>query len=170
MATNQRIQEAFDRAKNEFKAGLKDPKLFAEILKATTIDDVYDATDKLQEEQKNGHLRHLRRIEPYLDRLRQYADVITVFVQAKADILALIWGPIMLLLRLSSHVMQSFDAILRIMGEIGDKLPYFKSYTQLFESNDRIKDVLCLFFKDILDFHLTSVNFFATKREMLLPP
>jgi hypothetical protein len=166
MVTNHRIQEAFERAKREFQGGLKNSTMFAEIQKTTCIEEVYDAADKLQEEQaKRGRLRHLRRIEPYLERLRQYSEVINTFVQAKADILALIWGPISLLLQISKNLTQSLDAIINTMASIGEKLPLFGEYAQLFSSSDRINDVLCLFFKDILDFYLTALNFFSAKRK-----
>lgn len=166
MAVNHRIQEAFERAKREFQGGLKNPSLLVEIQKTTCIEEVYDAVDRLQEEQaKRGRLRHLRRIDPYLERLRQYGEVINTFVQAKAEILALIWGPIRLLLQISKNLIQPFDAIVNTMANIGDKLPLFGQYTQLFSSSDRVSDTLCLFFKDILDFYLTALNFFSAKRK-----
>jgi hypothetical protein len=166
MVVNHRIQEAFECAKREFQRGLKNPTLFTEIQKTTCIEEVYDAAEKLQEEQaKRGRLRHLRRIDPYLERLRQYSEVIETFVQAKSDILALIWGPIRLLLQISKNLTQSFDAIVNTMANIGEKLPLFQEYTQLFGSSNRINDVLCLFFKDILDFYLTALNFFGVKRK-----
>ena len=84
MVVNHQIQEAFERAKREFQGRLKNPTLFAEIQKTTCIEEVYDAAEKLQEEQaKRGRLRHLRRIDPYLERLRQYSKVIETFVQPK---------------------------------------------------------------------------------------
>src|SRR5437762_225159 len=127
MTSNDPIQEAFERAKHEFSQGLKNPNLHIELMKTTSIDDVYNAADKLQQEQaKNGRLRHLRRIEPYLERLRQYAGVIEVFVQAKPDILSFVWGPIKLLLQMSGILKQSFDAIVNTMANIGEKLPLFK--------------------------------------------
>ena len=166
MTVDTRIREAFDRAKAEFEKDLKNPALLGEMLKITSIEQVYDATEKLQEEQsRRGHLRHLRKIEPFLERLRQYAGVIETFMQAKPEILALIWGPIKLLLHMSSNLTKSFDALLNTMAEIGNKLPFFEAYTQIFDTNDRIMDVLCLFYKDILDFYLTVLNFFGVKRK-----
>jgi hypothetical protein len=46
------------------------------------------------------------------------------------------------------------------MGQIGDRLPQFKRYVELFKSNENLKTLLSLFFKDILDFHVTALNFF----------
>ena len=49
------------------------------------------------------------------------------------------------------------------MGQIGDRLPDFMRYSELFKSNDRVQHLLCFFFKDILDFHVTALNFFNLK-------
>ena len=128
---------------------------------------VYDAAQKLQEEQaETGRLRHLRKIEPYLQRLSQFQYVIDTFMQVKPEILALIWGPIRLLLVLTSTLSKSYDAIREIMFDIGSRLPLFEAYSELFDTNDRILDVLCLFYQDILDFHLTALKFFSTKRSL----
>jgi len=166
MSKYDQIQEAFDRAMHEFRDGLKNPSLYAEILETTTIDQVYDAADKLQDEQaKHGHLRHLAKIEPYLERLRAYTGVIETFLQAKPEILSLIWGPIKLLLQWSGTLKQSFDAIVNATAKIGEVLPQFQEVTRLFSGNDRIKDVLFLFFKDILDFYRIALDFFSKKRK-----
>lgn len=49
------------------------------------------------------------------------------------------------------------------MGQIGDRLPNFIRYSELFKSNDQIQHLLCFFFRDILDFHVTALNFFSLK-------
>ena len=166
MADDSRIREAFERAKNEFHRDLEKPALVAEIQKVSRMQDVYDATAKIQEEQAaRGHLRHLGRIQPFLKQLDSYHQVVTTFVQVQPGILALIWGPIKLLLEFTQNAMRSFDAIVSTMAEIGDKLPIFTRYTAVLHSNDRIKEVLYLFFKDILDFYLTALKFFAAKRK-----
>ncbi|KAK9774329.1 putative NACHT domain-containing protein [Seiridium cardinale] len=154
-------QAAFDSAIRDFKSKLNDPRVFNEILQTTSIDQVYDATDKLQEEQsKKGHLRNLARIAPYLTRLNDYAASIEVFVQVKPEILALIWGPIKLLLQWASAVKTSFDAIVTVTEDIGILLPEFKKSAQMFHENKQINHVLALFFKDILDFYVIALKFF----------
>lgn len=156
------VQLAFRSAMHDFKDKLQDDKLYDEILKTTSIDEVYDATDKLQKEQaKTGHLRHLNKIAPYLERLRDYSGAIDTFVQAKPDILALIWGPIKLLIQWTSILKQSFDAIINTTAEIGDQLPEFKEVCRLFSHDVRLNDVLILFFHDILDFYVVALKFFS---------
>ena len=162
------VQVAFQSVIHDFKDKLSDAKLYNEILKTTSIDEVYDATDKLQEEQaKSGHLRHLSKIEPYLERLREYSSAIDTFVQTKPNVLALIWGPIKLLIQWTSTLKQSFDAIINTTEEIGGLLPEFKEVSQLFAHNVQLKDVLVLFFQDILDFYLVALKFFSKPSKFL---
>ncbi|CZR41601.1 uncharacterized protein FPRO_11190 [Fusarium proliferatum ET1] len=159
------VSEVFEKAKADFLNGIKDQKLRSQLQKATTIDDIWDYTDQLQKDQgSNKRLRGLKRIGPYIERLQEYAGVIEVFVQAKPDILALIWGPIKLLLQVSSNLVASFDAILGVMKNMGSILPRFNEFVPLFKNNERMKYVLGLFFQDILDFYLVSLKFFGLTR------
>ena len=54
------------------------------------------------------------------------------------------------------------------MAVIGNKLPLFEAYTMLFKENDRVAQVLVLFYKDILDFYEIVLNFFSAKRKIPL--
>nr|KAK5442811.1 hypothetical protein LTR18_005488 [Exophiala xenobiotica] len=156
------VQSAFDNAIRDFRANLGDNALLKEISKTKTIDDVYNATDALQKEQaKRGHLRHLSKIEPFLNGLKEYTAVIELFMQSKQDVLSLIWGPIKLLLQWTDCLKSSFDAIINTAGELGKLLPEFKAVGLLFKENALIKEVLVLFFRDILDFYLIALKFFS---------
>lgn len=163
------VREAFENAKREFKDSLKNPEIYDEILKTSKIDQVYDFTDKLQDDQaKHGHLRHLSKIQPYLERLREYAGVVETFVQVKPGVLALIWGPIKLLIQWSSTLKGSLDEIINTTAKIGHVLPHFQEVARLFTSHDRIKEFLFLFFKDILEFYRIAFEFFTKKRRTAL--
>ncbi|KAK3378716.1 NACHT domain protein [Lasiosphaeria ovina] len=166
MATpNDPIQAAFETAVLKFKNDVNDAEIYDKISQATSVDHVYKETKKLQAEQaKHGHLRHLSKIDPYLTRLNDYSDAIGVFVQAKPDILALIWGPIVLLLQWANVLKASFDAVVDTMAEIGNALPEFKQAALLFGRNDRIGDVLLLFFKEIIEFYSIAFRFFRLSR------
>ncbi|PKX97986.1 uncharacterized protein P174DRAFT_508347 [Aspergillus novofumigatus IBT 16806] len=161
-ATQPLIQNAFQAAVHEFKTNLNNDQLYTKLLAVTSIDEVYDLTDKLQADQgRKGHLRHLAKIEPFLNRLREYTGVIDTFVQVYPEIMGLIWGPIKLLLQWSSALTKSFDAIVNTTADIGLLLPEFQEVVVLFSGNDRIYDVLVLFFKDILDFYQIGLKFFS---------
>lgn len=159
------IQNAFQAAMHEFKTNLNTDELYTKLLAVSSIDEVYDLTDKLQADQgRKGRLRHLAKIEPFLNRLREYTGTIDTFVQAYPEIMGLIWGPIKLLLQWSSALTQSFDAIVNTTADIGLLLPEFQEVVVLFSDNNRIYDVLVLFFKDILDFYLIGLKFFTMPR------
>jgi hypothetical protein len=152
----------FERVKQEFKDKLKDDVLYREILTTRSINQVYDLTTKIQDEQgKAGHLRHLSKIQNYLEKLRLYADAIDTFMQVKPYILALIWGPTKLLIQWTSTLSKSQDAIANIISEIGDLLPQFTEMAALFSHNKRLNDLMYLFFQDIMDFYLITVKFFS---------
>ncbi|UPL01667.1 hypothetical protein LCI18_012601 [Fusarium solani-melongenae] len=163
------VRHAFESAIQGFKNNLKDPSLYDQILQTTSIDQVYDATDQLQKEQsKTGRLRHLSKIEPFLDRLREYSGVVETFVQAKPDILALIWGPIKLLLLWGDALTKSFTAVSDTLEEVGSLLPEFCKVTSIFTDSIRLQEILVLFFRDILDLYLITINFFSLPRLKLV--
>lgn len=159
------VSEVFEKAKADFLNGIKDQNLRSQLQNATTIDDIWDYTEQLQKDQASSkRLRGMKKIEPYIERLKEYAGVIEVFLQVKPDVLALIWGPIKLLLQVSSNLVASFDAILGIMKNMGTILPRFNEFMPLYKNNERMKYVLGLFFQDILDFYLVSLRFFGLNR------
>jgi hypothetical protein len=92
-------QRAYEAAMVDFKDKLKDHSFYDQIIQTTSIEQVYQDIEKLQDKQaKSGRLRHMSKIEPFLAQPREYSGVVETFVQAKPDILALIWGSIKLLL------------------------------------------------------------------------
>jgi hypothetical protein len=91
MSAQDPIEDTFEAARQEFLRSLKGRDVY-NFSQFTSINHVYDTTDKIQVEQgKSGALRGLNRIRPYLDCLSQYVGVIDTFIQAKPDILCLIW-------------------------------------------------------------------------------
>lgn len=158
------VTAAFEQAVRDFKAELGDKALSDEISKCHSVEAVYDATDAIQKERgQRGLLRNLKKIEPFLDGLRSYAAVIEVFIQAKQDVLALIWGPVKLLLQWANALTQSMDAMINALADIGERLPEFQRARELFQENKLIEDVLPLFFRDLLDLYLIALKFFRKK-------
>lgn len=161
------VQRAFESAVRDFKAGLKNDELYDKITNIQSIDEVYDYTDKLQEEQsRTGSLRHLSRLSPYLTRLSQYVAVLNNFglAQMTPSVTSVLCGPILLLLQWASVLKQSLDAVVEITGRIGKLLPEFTEVAKLFHDNTCLQEVLVLFFKDILDFYSAALAFFGQSR------
>ncbi|RBA21148.1 hypothetical protein FPRO05_07462 [Fusarium proliferatum] len=154
-------QRAFEAAMIDFKGKLKGHSFYDQIIQTTSIEQVYQDIEKLQDKQaKFGRLRHLSKIEPFLARLREYSSVVETFVQSKPDILALIWGPIKLLLLWADALKQSFDALVSALEDIGNALPDFSELAEMFAGNNRLQALLVLYFRDILHFYLISTKFF----------
>ncbi|KAF6516204.1 hypothetical protein HZS61_003407 [Fusarium oxysporum f. sp. conglutinans] len=146
-------QRAFEAAMLDFKDKLKGHSFYDQIIQTTSIEQVYQDIQKFQDKQaKSGRLRHLSKIEPFLARLREYSSVVETFVQAKPDILALIWGPIKLLLLWADVLKQSFDALVNALEEVGDILPDFCELAEMFADNNRLQELLVLYFRDILQY------------------
>ncbi|MBE3049336.1 hypothetical protein IMZ48_43920 [Candidatus Bathyarchaeota archaeon] len=164
MASPDSIQQVFIAAKREFESKLPQNTPFGDAFDIATIKEVREAADKLQRNQsKKSGLLHLSRIDPFLKRLERYAEVIQVFVQAKPEILALIWGPIKLLLLWTSEWREGFDAIIRTIERIGEFFPQFDDLLPNFTDKKHIMDVLGLFYRDILDFYLELLKFFGQR-------
>ena len=165
MASANPLQKIFDDAKGEFQRKLPAGTRFQDLLGVTTVNELYDATDKLQQNHPT-RLRHMKRIQPFLARIQAFAGVVEVFVQVQPEILALIWGPIKLLLTLTIEWQQGFEAIVRTMERIGELLPMFTNVSSDFVDKTHIQDVLGLLYRDILDFHWKSLEFFTLPREL----
>ncbi|KAK0714452.1 hypothetical protein B0T21DRAFT_375908 [Apiosordaria backusii] len=162
-------QQAFEAAKNAFKQSLKDENLFGKLLATTSVEQVYEA---VQDIQASAHverrLRHLGKIRTFIEKLTEYVSVVDTFVQVKPDILALIWGPIRLLVVWTSSITKFADAVTDAMEKIGDALPHALRSANIFDDNDKLKALLELFYKDILDFYIIALKFFSLSRSDLV--
>ncbi|KAI0387921.1 hypothetical protein F5Y04DRAFT_274777 [Hypomontagnella monticulosa] len=158
------LDDAFKSARDDFKKSLKNPALY-DFSRINTIDDVLEEATKIEKQQaKTKTLRGLTRINPFVNGLKEYAAVVEVFVQAKPDVLSLIWAPLKFILQASSSVISAFEKVVKVIADLGITLPSFKIYAQLFQSNHEIRRALCLFYADIMDFYAVLLNFLANRR------
>jgi hypothetical protein len=158
-------QHAFEAAKSAFRKSLKDEQLFKDILATTSIDGVWKAVKEVQAKQDSERrLGHMAKIKGFLEKLSAYASAVDTFVQVKPDIMALIWGPIRVLLVCTSNITKFADAVTSAMRTIGDALPQFVEVVKTFGKNGNLNEILVLFFKDILDFYIIVLEFFSLSR------
>lgn len=161
MATSDPSQQAFEIAKSAFKKRLKDDTLFEDLLQTTSIENVWQAIEELQERQDaKRRIRRTEKINSFLGKLATYATVVDTFVQVRPDIMALIWGPIRVLLLWTENVAKFADAVVNAMEQIGDALPNFADVIKMFGNNDKLRDRLALFYEDILEFYIVAFEFF----------
>ncbi|KAH7324015.1 ankyrin repeat-containing domain protein [Rhexocercosporidium sp. MPI-PUGE-AT-0058] len=152
----------FEKILANFKKRLSPEDI--ELFQFTTLDDLKASIKRIQTEQaaRKG-LRNLNKIKPFLNGVKQYAGVLEVFVQAKPEILAFIWGPIKLCLQIASKLDEAFDALLDAYEKIGNCLPILSTVDALFSSHPHLKEILANILEDILDFHKRAIVFFKQR-------
>lgn len=162
------VLEAFEEARRVFVRNLKNQKLYREIRATKNVDDVYATTTRLQESfQSQGRLRNMGKIKRFLDNLALYVGVIENFVSTKPELLALIWGPIKLLLMWSNEYFNVFDKITDTMEEIGFFLPQFNILKEVL-NGEAFTAAMVLFFEDMLSFYAAMLNFFSMTSESFI--
>jgi hypothetical protein len=158
----------FDHALENFTRNLSQKE--KADFRFTTISDVYKEIDRIQKDQESkGLLQNLRRLQPLIDGLQRYSSVIEQFVNVKPNILAFIWGPIKLFLQISSTHVKCFNIILNALRRIGENLPRFESFENIFKGDPRIKRVLLWIYSDILEFYAEVLNFLRKKGQYMFP-
>jgi hypothetical protein len=89
MATAGLAQTAFEKTLAEFKSGLK--KRDQETFRLTTLTDLEKSIADLQAEQhRKRRLQNLNRLNPFLEGLKQYGEVVDVFCNS-SQFLPFIW-------------------------------------------------------------------------------
>lgn len=156
----------FEKAAQSFKDGLPDSLSLSEIIQENSIAKVYDITDKLQADQE---LRNLSKVRPYLKRLHSYAELVEEVVGGNQEILAFLWGPLALILLWSSKDDKAYRSIIDAIAEIGKALPDFQAPVADLRRNAESKEILVLFFRDILNFYLVILKPFSHPGNCSLP-
>ncbi|KAL2130332.1 hypothetical protein VTI74DRAFT_6583 [Chaetomium olivicolor] len=169
MSTTDSSQQAFEVAKNAFKQRLEDETLFKNLLETTSIEHVWKTVEDVQAKPyAERRSRHMEKIRSFLDKLSAYASAVDTFVQVKPDVMALIWGPIRLLLVWTTNIVKFADAVQEAMKKIGDALPQALEMAKTFSDNDKFKELLALFYGDILEFYVIVLKFFNLSRPRLV--
>ncbi|KAJ2997236.1 hypothetical protein NUW58_g707 [Xylaria curta] len=165
MSPPDHIREAFESAKDAFKKSLDNDEVFKDLLETSSIDDVWALTEKLQKQPYvERRMRHMAKISGFLDKLHVYTSTVDTFVSAKPEILALIWGPIRLLLAWTANDARFGDAVVSSMEKIGNALPQFGEMAKTFSESTKLGQVMALFFRDILEFYSITLKFFLLPR------
>ncbi|KAG8533005.1 uncharacterized protein KY384_001787 [Bacidia gigantensis] len=156
MADDQlRNSSSFSTAIEHFKikSGLTSRELVD--IQVTSLPNLQDALGSIQQKQLASKTqRHLRRLQPFLDSMEQYSQVINVFANT-SDIVAFIW--------VASNFSEAFNTMLEGYSSIGESFPQFAQYEALFGNNSYMQSALSAIFEDILDFHLEAVKLFKQR-------
>ncbi|KAK7431623.1 hypothetical protein QQZ08_001841 [Neonectria magnoliae] len=83
--------------------------------------------------------------------MEQYGKVIEIFLNA-AELLAFIWT--------ASNFPESLNCLLDAYFELGELIPRLSQYQAHYISNEHMRTVLALMYKDILQFHAYAMKYF----------
>jgi hypothetical protein len=93
------IEDNFKQVLEDFKKRLKPDE--RERFSITTLGDLQNAAKDLQEKQrKSKTAQNLKRIEPFLQAMAQYKEIIEVFLNT-SSLLCFVWGPMKFMLLVS---------------------------------------------------------------------
>lgn len=151
----ERVSNAFDKARQNFIKKVGDPSATVEMQSVSSAGKLHiDDMGAIQQNMaKKGSLRHMGRIARFLDILGTYSATVEVFVQVKPEVLALVWGPVKLLLVWASEYGQLFDTIAGTMERVGFIVPQFQALESTFSDRAELGEALVLFFENLLDFY-----------------
>jgi len=156
------LESEFEEAARVFKRSFRDSIPWDELLGVTSSQSVYTITEKIQDEQAAyDGLRNLPKIHRYLEHLEGYAGVICDIVHGNQQILALVWGPIALLLKWATVQEKAFDSLINAVAEIGKVLPDFRASPSIFDQNTEALEITLLLFKDLLNFYHEALEAFT---------
>ncbi|KAI1740463.1 WD40 repeat-like protein [Xylaria scruposa] len=154
--------DRFQKALEHFKETL--PPNVVDKLSVCKLDDVLNICRNIQKVHGlEGKLRHMRRLEPFIEAMEQFGKVVEQFVNAN-EIVCFIWGPIKFLLGVAKTHMDSFDKLLDAYDKIGNAIPGLLRYKAIFEDHPPLATVLEDYYSDILGFHQAALSVFSRSR------
>jgi tetratricopeptide (TPR) repeat protein len=153
---------SFHLALESFKKSLS-PKEKSEF-GGTTFNDLQDAVRTIQNRQSSTKkLQSMRRLEGFLEAMKEYDKVIQVFVNT-STMLAFVWGPMKFLLQTACTFAEAFDALMDAYERIGEQFPLLAQYEQLYSHTSlHMGRVLSLLYEDILRFHWKAMKYFKSR-------
>ncbi|KAI8951873.1 WD40 repeat-like protein [Xylaria longipes] len=154
--------DSFQRALKRFQKAL--PPDLADEFSVCTLDDVRGICRNIQDAHgREGKLRHMRRLAPFIEAMEQFGKVIEVFTNVN-DVVCFIWGPIKFLLCIARTHIDSFDKLLDMYDKIGNAIPGLQRYQAAFEKHPPLATVLEDYYSDILEFHQAALSVFRRPR------
>ncbi|KAK7999487.1 hypothetical protein PG990_012087 [Apiospora arundinis] len=151
-------QLLFEKAIVETKEGLS--RRDVESFRATTLDDLRKKIATLQNRlHAQRRLRALNRLEPFLEAIDQYGEVVSMFYR-NSDIVAFIWGPLKFLLQATSAHDEAFCELLDAYESVGEAIPLLLQYQDLFRAEQHMIQVLTQMYEDIAKFQAIILHYF----------
>ncbi|KAF3902082.1 hypothetical protein ABW21_db0201211 [Orbilia brochopaga] len=132
--------------------GLSDKE--KEDFRNVTVEDVlYAASAAQKQAQANSRAWYMAaKLMPIVDAIQQYGQALDVISNTQSGILCPLWGGIKVVLTLAESFGKYHEKLMDMFERIGDVLPRFNTYAQLFATRAYLLHSLSLVYLDILQF------------------
>ncbi|RDW56366.1 hypothetical protein BP5796_13241 [Coleophoma crateriformis] len=132
---------------------------------ATNVNDVLLDVQNLEKRQAmfSKTRRISRRIDPFIKFLQRYAAAVDTLVQFDPQPSALAWGCLRFLIEMASLFAKHFAKIVGMMEQIGDMLPLYERYTQMFADSAPFREALANMYFDVVLFLCRARAIFKSK-------
>ncbi|KAI9846968.1 MAG: hypothetical protein M1837_003324 [Sclerophora amabilis] len=114
----------------------------------------------------------MQKIEPFMKNLKAFEGVMNTFVQAKPEVIALVWGTMKLVLtvppltdyeKLSMRYQDTFMMILEKLEQIGKIWPRFELFRSLFHGHHGVEEAIAEFYRNYIEFCSYIVMFLSRR-------
>lgn len=145
-------KDAWARARDRYVEDLsKDEQALYES--ATPESIFYDASAAEKTHASiSTSLKAAHKLQPLIAAIDQYGQALDVYSNAYPLVMSPLWGSIRVLLILAREFGKYFERIIEMLARIGDVLPRFKVFEDLFATHERLVQALSLAYLDILVF------------------
>ncbi|KAJ5706896.1 Tetratricopeptide-like helical [Penicillium malachiteum] len=152
-------QAAIDRYYDELrKGGVRAPAIDQDVWGIHSPDDLLKQIHDVAPADSNAAgtwKRFLRRLEPILFNLNDFAAVLTLALGLNGQVAAIIWGSISLIMKFARPVLPE---VLDILEELGRALPRFRKYEQELPITAELEDTLLSTYTEIISKRLVTIQ------------
>ena len=107
------------------------------------------------------------KLQSVITAIEQYGKALDVYANAYSLVLSPLWGSIRIVLHLAREFGKYFERFMEMFASIGDLLPRFQMYENLFPSHERLVQALSIVYVDILTFCSKAKGVFRRGRHSL---
>ncbi|CEI41676.1 unnamed protein product [Fusarium venenatum] len=126
------------------------------VEKVDSYEHLCEKLGKIQAQYKlERWVRLLARMDPFVSRLRSFATVLSVFAQAKPEVLSFVWGSVALVLELAAGHSAVLESIVDTFEQMERVLPRFQCYVKEYVSPSstitHLRDAIRRYYQELID-------------------
>ncbi|KAL8770537.1 MAG: hypothetical protein Q9209_003793 [Squamulea sp. 1 TL-2023] len=161
-------KDAWTRARDRYVEDLsKEERALYEHASPESIFYDASAAQKIHVSSSTG-VKTIERLKPLIAAIEQYSQALDVYANAYPLVLCPLWGSIRIVLQLARGFGEYFERIVEMFARIGDLLPRFRVYENLFPSHERLVHALSITYIDVLVFCTEAKTVFRRERRSRL--